>query len=66
MASYKIVRSYERRRGLYVVRTGLTLREARRHCRDSETSSLTSTCPDVKAKAKRYGHWFDGYVLDNS
>lgn len=62
--TYKIVRCFERKRGVEVIRTGLTLAEARRHCSDPETSSLTSTCPIVKAKAKRYGRWFDGYVED--
>lgn len=65
MKYYKIVRCFERKRGVEVIRRGLTLEEAQRHCRDPETSSLTSTCPKVKAKAKRWGRWFDAYEVDD-
>ena len=65
MKYYKIIRLFERRRGVEVIRRGLTLAEARRHCNDPESSSMTSTCPKVKAKAKRWGRWFDAYEVDD-
>jgi len=66
MATYRIVRMYSNRRGTDIIVTGLTLAEAKRHCSDPETSSLTSTCPKVKANAKRWGNWFDGYEKENA
>ena len=46
---YKIIRFYAptERREEVVIRTGLTLEEAREHCNDPET--------------REEGKWFDGY-----
>lgn len=67
---YNIVRFYEnenkRRR---VMRRGLTLEEARRHCNDPETSSETASrprgCAGNEAMIARWHegkkHWFDGF-----
>ena len=57
---YKIVRSFIDG-GRRVIKRGLTLEEAKKHCSNPETSSRTC----VSHKAKRYtvfhGPWFDGY-----
>ena len=59
--SYKIVRSYFNGNSR-VIERGLTLAEAKAHCKDPETSS--STCSNTTANRRRinkYGKWFDGY-----
>lgn len=59
---YQIVRFYRnagiRRR---VIHKGLTLEEARKHCKDPETSSSTATGSIARARTRRVGAWFDGY-----
>lgn len=40
---------------------GLTLEEARDHCKSPETSSRTATAPDLIALTAARGPWFDGY-----
>jgi hypothetical protein len=62
--TYRIVRSYfneEVQRGKATIKRGLTLEEAREHCRDPETSSRTATSPDGVNRTARCGPWFDGY-----
>lgn len=44
-----------------IIKRGLTLEEARKHCRDPETSSSTCTEPEGKARTEERGSWFDGY-----
>ena len=60
--SYKIVRMFYasglRKR---TIKTGLTLKEAQKHCQDSETSSRTCKTARAKAITKKHGPWFDGY-----
>ena len=61
--TYKIVRFHfndEKWKPL-TMKTGLTLEEAQKHCKDPETSS--STCKSVKnlAYTEQRGAWFDGY-----
>ena len=58
MKLYSVFRFYENRPGRYLVRDGLTLKEARKHCRDKESSSRTCTSNDERPE---YGNWFDGY-----
>ena len=45
-----------------VIKRGLSLEDAQKHCRDKQTSS--STCTDSKAKSltEQVGPWFDGYT----
>jgi hypothetical protein len=57
---YKIVRTYLSHPSV-VIRRGLTLEDAQKHCRDPETSSSTCTNPELNAITKRMGPWFDGY-----
>lgn len=58
--TYKILRFTERG-GPIVLRVGLSLDEARRHCRDPETSSRTACKAEGLEYTKKYGRWFDGY-----
>ena len=62
---YEIFRSYcdvyrpvNKQRTLKVVKRGLTLEQAQKHCNDPETSS--STCSEEK-KRRITGTWFEGY-----
>lgn len=64
---YKIVRQYfERGRSRRTLKRGLTLDEARAHCRDPETSSSTCTNEAGKATTRRVGEWFDSFAQDDS
>jgi hypothetical protein len=61
-ARYNIVRMYRdagiRRR---IIKRGVTLEEAQRHCQDPETSSSTCTKSAGRQRTRRMGAWFDGY-----
>ena len=60
--SYKIVRMFQDRDvRSRTIKTGLTLKEARKHCHDPETSSRTCTTATARARTRKYGPWFDGY-----
>ena len=57
---YEVVRNYFLRRDCDVLKSDLTLEEAKEHCNDPETSS--STCSEETAnKLNIEGPWFDGY-----
>ncbi len=57
---YKIVRMYFKG-GNRVVKRGLTLEQAQRHCSDPETSSSTCRKSVNIRRTKQRGPWFDGY-----
>ena len=57
---YQIVRHYFKG-GHRILERGLTLAEARAHCKDPNTSSKTATSSQAKAVTRRMGPWFDGY-----
>jgi hypothetical protein len=62
--SYRIVRNYfdsERAPERRVVKRGLTLEEARAHCKDPETSSTTAKSATARAHTAAHGSWFDGF-----
>lgn len=59
---YNIVRHYENG-SKRTIDTGLTLDEAKAHCRDPETSSRTATSSVARARTRRMGNWFDGYEI---
>ena len=61
--TYRIVR-FTHGKGQRVIRRGLTLEEAQRHCQDPETSSTTCTKAANKARTRRLGMWFDGYTKE--
>lgn len=59
MKKYKIIRGFfdgERQ----VIARGLSLKEAREHCQDPETSSRTCS-PETAEKVGIGRIWFDGY-----
>lgn len=59
---YRVVRFYFNRPGYRrTILQRVTLEEARRHCNDPETSSLTCKLPHNRKRTKRLGPWFDGY-----
>lgn len=60
--TYKIIRFFRDSQRRPVVRTGLTLAEARAHCMDPETSSSTCTTSEGVARTRAYGPWFDGWT----
>lgn len=63
MPTYKIVRHYEAAYiGRRTIKTGLTLAEAQAWTEDPDTSSITTSTKVGKARTRKIGHWFDGYV----
>ena len=62
MSTYRIVRMFKSSdHPTQVVKSGLTLREAREHCKDPETSSSTCEGEEGKEYTERHGAWFDAY-----
>lgn len=60
--TYTIFRFYQKPgKGRRELDTGLTLDEARAHCRSPEASSTTCTSAAGKARTRNVGAWFDGY-----
>lgn len=60
--SYKIVRMFLNDDiPSRVVKRGLTLEEAQKHCQDPETSSRTCKKPINIELTAHKGPWFDGY-----
>lgn len=57
---YHIVRFYQNGKSR-VIRRGLTLAQAKKHCSHPETSSSTATTAVAKARTRKHGAWFDGY-----
>lgn len=60
MKTYKIVRMFMKG-SKRTIKRGLTLDEAREHCRDPETSSRTCSLPKNVRRTKLHGPWFDGF-----
>ena len=62
---YKIVRFYENKNlDTRTLKKGLTLEEAKAHCKDIESSSEACTGKAGKATTRRNGPWFDGFTSD--
>lgn len=61
MTSYAIVRNHFNGPSK-VIKRGLTLEEARAHCKDPETSSRTCISPEACRYTEEHGQWFDGYM----
>lgn len=59
--TYRIVRRFFNRHETQIIEQCLTLDQAKKHCKDPETSS--KTCSGVQAiqLTLAYGPWFDGY-----
>ena len=65
MSTYRIVRMFKSSdHPTQVVKRGLTLREAREHCRAPETSSSTCTTKLGQERTEKFGAWVDGYEED--
>ena len=63
MERYKIIRMYfNENYSSRIIRKGLTLEEAQKHCNDKETSSSTCTNYHGIKRTERKGAWFDGYL----
>lgn len=62
MATYKIVRHFQRSGVKRVIHTGLTLALAQAHCKRADTSSRTCTDAKGKRRTREHGPWFDGYT----
>lgn len=61
-ATYKVLRMYfNEKKPTEIIRAGLSLEEARSHCRNPETSSRHATSEEAAARTYKYGPWFDGY-----
>lgn len=58
---YRIVRMFFNDHPRVIIKYGLTLNEAQRHCKDPETSSRTCTSEEGKALTAERGMWFDGF-----
>lgn len=59
MTTYKIVRKFRDGHPDEEIETGLTLKQARKHCQDKNTSSSTATSTSAKAITEKMGPWFD-------
>jgi hypothetical protein len=59
--TYKIVRHYVNR-SRRTIKRGVSLKEALRHCNDSQTSSTTCTNAVGRRRTKLLGPWFDAYT----
>lgn len=62
--TYKIVRMYRDKDVRQTIVHGLSLAEARKWCRNPETSSSTCTKPENKRRTDLMGDWFDSYEFD--
>jgi hypothetical protein len=60
MTTYKIIRNFMHHPS-EVIAEGLTLKEAKEHCSDPETSSRKCTSEEGIALTNRMGPWFDGF-----
>jgi len=61
MTTYKIVRSFRDGHDDVIIEEGLTLAEAKAHCRDPETHSKGCTSAEGIALTESKGPWFDGF-----
>ena len=65
MDTYKIVRMYQNDAfPSEVVADGLSLVEARCHCKLRETSSRTCVESENVERTRRCGQWFEGYEAE--
>jgi len=65
MTTYKIVRFYrDPDISNKIIQRGLTIEEAQAHCNDPETSSQTCKNKAGKARTKRCGDWFEGFMKE--
>ena len=60
MVTYNIIRKFFEG-AEEEIKSGLTLKEAQKHCSDRETSSRTATGAEAIALTEARGPWFDSY-----
>lgn len=60
MTTYKIIRFFKNH-DKRVIRIGLSLKEAQKHCGNKETSCFTCVKPANKKYSEKMGIWLDGY-----
>lgn len=60
MKTYKIIRFVFNGKNK-IIKTGLSLEEARSHCNDPETSSSTAKSKKSLKITEEFGMWFDGF-----
>lgn len=61
--TYKIVRVFRDKPGKkWVIKTGLTLEEAKEHCSSLQTSSRTATGVKTDMLTRQHGPWFDTFT----
>ena len=61
--TFKVIRQFERDPSMNkVIATGLTLEQAREHCKDPETSSRSCVRPENVNRTQRLGAWFESYT----
>jgi len=60
--TYSIVRFYESgSKSTKVLKSGVSLKEAKAHCNDPETAWNTAVTRSAKAHTAMHGAWFDGW-----
>lgn len=62
MKTYNVKRMYlDESVESVILLEGLTLKQARAHCKNPEASSKTAKSAEAIAHTEKYGRWFDGY-----
>ena len=59
--TYRVTRRFGEDHPEQIVEEGLSLEEARKICRDPESSSQSCQDPDNIRLTELYGPWFNGY-----
>jgi len=63
MKKYKIIRMYQAFwKKSKIIKTGLSKKDALKHCNDIQTSSSTCTNEEGIKHTQKNGHWFDGFT----
>ena len=65
MQTYKVIRYFENANvPNETIKTGLSLREAKLHCNEPESSSSTCTNAENRRRTVEKGSWFDGFIAE--
>lgn len=66
MNTFKIARLYQRpEKRRLIIKTGLTIVEARGHCADSDHNSHTATTGEGAQHTRENGHWLDQFYRED-
>jgi len=63
MKTYKVIRFYASGRKV-ILKRGISLDDAQKHCNSPETSSKTATSRLAIRRTRMNGAWFDGYTAE--